>query len=106
MVRELSETAGTESLVELRLDSLVVGPSIRLGGVRADHVRALAELNGRWPPLVVTRRGHVIVDGVHRFHAARVLGLNRIACVLFDGYSACAFLEAVRLNARHGLPLT
>jgi ParB-like chromosome segregation protein Spo0J len=106
MVGERGETSGTEPLVELRLDSLVVGPSVRLGGVRADHVRALADLNGRWPPLVVARKGHTIVDGVHRFHAAKLLGLTRLTCVWFDGDATEEFVQALRLNVRHGLPLS
>jgi ParB-like chromosome segregation protein Spo0J len=92
--------------VDFDIDELVMGKGVRLGGLRADHVRMLAELEGRWPPLVVTREEHVIVDGNHRFHAARSLGLKRVACVLFDGDSADAFVEAVRLNVQHGLPLS
>jgi len=92
--------------VELMLDSLTLGPSPRKTGVRPEHVRALAQLEGHWPPLLANRADLTIIDGAHRFHAARMLGYTRVWCVYFDGDPEEAFLEAIRRNTRHGLPLT
>ena len=41
--------------VELPLDALKVGPSLRVEGLDARHVATLAELDGAWPPIVVRR---------------------------------------------------
>ena len=58
-----------------------------------------------WPPIVVTE-DHVLVDGHHRVAAAEQLGLDRIAAVVFKGSRADAYIEAVRSNISHGMPLT
>jgi ParB-like chromosome segregation protein Spo0J len=97
---------GGDGIVELAVDEIVVGPLIRAAGVRAEHVDALSELDGRWPPIVVTADDHVVVDGVHRLEAARKLGMRRVSCMLFRGEGGDAFAEAVRLNVRQGLPLS
>lgn len=98
--------AGDPEAIELSLDRLALGPSPRKSGVRPEHVRALAQLEGRWPPILVNRSDLTIIDGAHRFHAARLLGHKRVWCFYFDGDPEEAFLEAIRRNTRHGLPLT
>jgi hypothetical protein len=97
---------GDPEAVEVTLASLTLGPSPRKTGVRPEHVRTLAQLEGHWPPLLVNRADQTIIDGAHRFHAARMLGYTQVWCVYFDGDSEEAFLEAIRRNTRHGLPLT
>jgi hypothetical protein len=92
--------------VEVVLASLTLGPSPRKSGVQPEHVRTLAQLEGHWPPLLVNRADQTIIDGAHRFHAARMLGYTQVWCVYFDGDRDEAFLEAIRRNTRHGLPLT
>jgi ParB-like chromosome segregation protein Spo0J len=92
--------------VELRVDELRRGPFVRDGNLDAQHVARLTELDGAWPPLLVRRADHVIVDGHHRLATARRLGMLRVRCVYFDGTEEGAFVEAVRLNVDHGLPLS
>jgi ParB-like chromosome segregation protein Spo0J len=65
----------------------------------------LSQLDGRWPPILVTR-DHAVVDGAHRFHAAKRSGLTDIACEYFDGSPEDAALEFVLRNVRQGLPLS
>ncbi|WP_052711034.1 ParB N-terminal domain-containing protein [Pseudofrankia sp. DC12] len=77
-----------------------------MGRINRDHVEALAHTGGDWPPILVRREDHTIVDGFYRYLAARQLGYGEMDCVYFDGRSEEAFLEAVRRNLRHGLPLS
>jgi len=91
---------------EICLDDLCLGPSRRAGGIDAGHVRALQELGGRWPPILVASTDRTVVDGLHRVHAARALGLAHLPCEFFTGGEEEAFAEFVRRNASHGLPLT
>ncbi|WP_234996012.1 ParB/RepB/Spo0J family partition protein [Streptoalloteichus hindustanus] len=80
--------------------------SPRRGGENAAHVRALAEAGTPLPPIVVHRRTMRVVDGMHRLLAARSRGEEQIEVIFFDGDAEEAFVLAVRLNARHGLPLS
>jgi hypothetical protein len=48
----------------------------------------------------------VVIDGVHRVAAARLLGLVRVDATLFSGGPDEALIEFVRRNVHHGLPLT
>jgi hypothetical protein len=92
--------------VRIRIDELRLRPSLRDGGVNRSHVQTLTQLQGRWPPILVARRGRTVVDGLHRVHAAKDLGQSHISCVFFDGRREDAFLEFVRRNVMHGLPLS
>jgi hypothetical protein len=95
-----------DTVVMVPLSQLRLGPSPRLGGVKTNHVAALGELSGDWPPVLVRRDDNTIIDGAHRYLAARSLGHLHLACQYFDGDAGDAFVEAVRRNMSHGLPLT
>ena len=90
----------------LPLELLNLGESPRLNGVNPAHVRALAELEDRWPPLLVTQDNWVIIDGLHRYFAAKELRRTSIACFICDIAVNDCFVESVRSNVTHGLPLT
>ncbi|MFK0024401.1 transcriptional regulator [Streptomyces sp. NPDC090798] len=47
-----------------------------------------------------------LVDGAHRLRAALLRGNDTIAVEFFDGAESDIFLHAVRVNVRHGLPLS
>jgi ParB-like chromosome segregation protein Spo0J len=94
------------AVVSVALARLVVKRSIREGGVNQEHVRRLMRLGGRWPPILVHEETGVVIDGVHRVTAARMLGLLRIDASLFAGGPDAALIEFVRRNVQHGLPLT
>ena len=93
-------------VVWLQLEGLRCGLSPREGELDRAHVEALAELEGRWPPILVSRRDDRVIDGHHRVAAAELLGHTTVAALLFDGTADDAFVEAVRHNIEHGLPLT
>ena len=92
-------------VVELRIADLV-STSLRERGLEPGHVRALAELVGRWPPVLVGRDDHRLIDGHHRVAAARSLGHLTIAAELFAGTPEEGYVEFVRRNVVHGMPLT
>jgi hypothetical protein len=92
--------------VVLRLKDLRLGVSVRGGSIDARHLERLIERAEAWPPLLVRRSDHTIIDGHYRFHAAKQMGLSRVECVYFDGDESDVFIEAVRRNVDHGLPLT
>ena len=90
-----------------RVDTLVAGSQLRAAGLDEGHVAAFCELEGRWPPLLVwARERELVLDGAHRLAAARRLGHDTVQVVAFDGDADQAFVEAVRHNIGHGLPLT
>jgi ParB-like chromosome segregation protein Spo0J len=98
--------AVTDEVVWVETEALRYGPSLRSRRLDPAHVATLAELDGRWPPILVRRRDRVVVDGHHRVAAARLTGRATVAAVWFQGTDDDAFVEAVRLNVEHGLPLT
>jgi ParB-like chromosome segregation protein Spo0J len=80
---------------------------VRGGPLDEGHVASLTEMEGRWPPLLVwAEQPDVVIDGAHRLAAARRLGLATVMVTLFHGSADEAFIEAVRRNGKHGLPLT
>jgi ParB-like chromosome segregation protein Spo0J len=93
-------------VVRIRLEHLRAGDSTRAEGIKSSYVQVLAQLNGAWPPILVDRSDHSIIDGHYRYVAARLLQHADIACVYYDGDKAQAYVEAVRRNTEHGLPLS
>ena len=94
------------NVVEVPLGQLAVKALLRSEGIDVAHVKVLEELEGRWPPILISRQDCQIIDGLYRFHAAKSLGYSKIACVYFEGTRDEAYLEALRRNTQHGLPLT
>lgn len=89
------------------VDQLQVRDHLRSGGIDEAHVAALAELDGRWPPLLVwAEHPTLVIDGAHRLAAARRIGQTTVRVVAFHGTADEAFVEAVRRNVGHGLPLS
>ena len=89
------------------VDQLQVRQQLRSTGLDESHVEALAELEGRWPPLLVWGGDpRVVLDGAHRLAAARRLGHETVRVIEFRGNADEAFVEAVRRNIGHGLPLS
>jgi hypothetical protein len=95
-----SETA------ELEITALIEGLSPRKRLVDPEHVRALADVFDQLPPVTVHAPTNQLIDGAHRLRAAASLGHSTITAVLFRGSDEDALIEAVRLNIRHGKPLT
>jgi ParB-like chromosome segregation protein Spo0J len=99
-------TLAPTGVVEVSVDELRVGPSMRERGVDPSHVATLAEVADDWPPIVVNRSDRFVVDGQHRVAAAKQLGRRQLRAVWFDGSREDNYLEFVRRNVSHGLPLT
>ncbi|MDG4830684.1 ParB N-terminal domain-containing protein [Solwaraspora sp. WMMD1047] len=92
--------------VHVPLDQLVPADSPRLAGADPAYVRLLAEIETRLPPILVHRTHMRVIDGVHRLHAAMLRGQRTIDVHFFDGTEEQAFVESVRANTGHGLPLS
>ncbi|ONF73870.1 ParB/RepB/Spo0J family partition protein [Amycolatopsis keratiniphila] len=91
---------------QVPVEMLSAAESPRLAGENLEYVRLLAEIDAELPPIVVNRRTNRVVDGMHRLRAARLRGERTIAVRYFDGDDEAAFLMAVEINMRHGLPLS
>jgi DNA-binding CsgD family transcriptional regulator len=100
----------TETM-ELPLTTITVVPDLqpRVAGLDEEHIRALEDAAGNWPPLVAVQQGshYLLVDGLHRYAATQNLGLATVPVRIVppppDGdLHALAFA----LNAVHGRPLT
>jgi len=96
----------TCSRATLDISCLGLGIHVRSGGVNEDHVAALADAVGSLPPIVVHAATMTVIDGVHRLHAARARSQDQIEAIMVDCDAASAYLLAVHLNGRHGLPLS
>lgn len=100
------DAPSSDPVVLVDLDDLYEGGSPRVAGVDEGHVRMLAGVLDSLPPIWVHRETSRVIDGVHRVRAARELGRTRLAARLVGGGAADAFVEAVRANTVHGLPLS
>ena len=97
---------GREPTFVVSTAQLEVIGGVRERGLDDDHVQRLVETGGGWPPILVWDSQPVVLDGAHRLAAARLLGLAAIPAVRFYGSRPDAYVEAVRRNVAHGLPLT
>jgi ParB-like chromosome segregation protein Spo0J len=98
--------APEREIVTVPVQSLKPGESPRSGGESKAHIARLAEVEGPLPPILVDRRTMRVIDGMHRLLAAALKGQETVSVVFFDGSPADAFLQAVRANVTHGLPLS
>jgi ParB-like chromosome segregation protein Spo0J len=98
--------AGAQDTVRVPITSLAIGDSPRLAGSSDGHVEVLAASDAVLPPLLVHRSTMRVIDGVHRLRAALLRDEESVEVRFFEGSGAEAFVEAVRANIAHGLPLT
>lgn len=90
---------------EMMISSLLPGDSPRGSGIDAEHVAVLAELT-EFPPILVNKHTNRVIDGMHRLHAAKLKGWKWIKVEYFEGDDEEAFIQSVKLNVLHGLPLS
>ncbi|MFI1888222.1 ParB/RepB/Spo0J family partition protein [Streptomyces jumonjinensis] len=88
------------------IDALKLVDSPRVVGEDDGHIRALAESEENFPPIVVDAGTMRVIDGAHRVRAAALRGRSEIRARLYTAVGEEAFVLAVLLNSRHGLPLT
>lgn len=90
----------------LPIEDLQPADSPRLQGENMEHIRSLAELKDRLPPILVQRSTLRVIDGMHRLKAAELRGEGAIEATFYEGDDFEAFVTAVRVNVQHGLPLS
>jgi ParB-like chromosome segregation protein Spo0J len=90
----------------LAIGSLLPADSPRLQGEDTEHIRLLAEIKEKLPPILVHRKTMRVIDGMHRLKAAILRGDRTIEASFYDGDDAQAFMMAVKANVQHGLPLS
>ncbi|MFL6125204.1 ParB/RepB/Spo0J family partition protein [Actinophytocola sp.] len=95
-----------DEVTEVDLDLLVLGGSPRSTGEDSAHTQLLAETDEPLPPILVHRSTMRVIDGAHRYRAARLRGWQTITVRFFDGTEEEAFIQAVMRNTAHGLPLS
>jgi hypothetical protein len=86
--------------------ALVADGSPRLAGQDVEHIKALAQVESKLPPILVHRHTMRVIDGLHRLRAAEICGRTEIEVRFFEGDDNAAFVLAVQSNIAHGLPLT
>jgi ParB-like chromosome segregation protein Spo0J len=106
MIRSVAEVRPRAATILVPLARLTIKPWFREDGLNDDHVQRLVALGGRWPPILIHQDTSLVIDGVHRVAAARLLSLEKTAASLFSGDEDEALIEFVRRNVYHGLPLT
>jgi ParB-like chromosome segregation protein Spo0J len=85
---------------------LLPADSPRQAGEDIEHMRMLAAVEERLPPIIVHRSTMRVIDGSHRLGAALLRGDEKIEVRFFDGTEQEAFVLAVQTNIAHGLPLS
>ncbi|QHC31807.1 MULTISPECIES: ParB N-terminal domain-containing protein [unclassified Streptomyces] len=90
----------------LPIASLLPADSPRMAGTDQEHVCRLMEVGSELPPILVQRSTRRVVDGMHRVQAAAMRGDDRILVQYFEGDDAESFVQSVRVNVAHGLPLS
>ncbi len=92
--------------VEVPIDSVVVADSPRSAGSSNAHARVLAEAEEELPPILLHGPTMRVIDGMHRLEAAKLRGAKTISVRFFNGDEEQAFVLAVEMNVKHGLPLS
>ncbi|GAA2125870.1 ParB/RepB/Spo0J family partition protein [Streptomyces synnematoformans] len=95
-----------DATVRIPIAMLRDADSPRLAGIDEDHVRTMAATGAELPPIVVHRATMKVIDGMHRLRVAQLKNQHSVEIHYFDGTEWEAFLLAVELNMRNGLPLT
>lgn len=96
---------GTCGADQIGLEALQPGPAVR-DRLDSAHIKALAEVLDRVPPVLVSCPSRRLIDGYHRVAAARHRGETKVAVTWWHGQPEQFFETAVEANAAHGLPLT
>jgi ParB-like chromosome segregation protein Spo0J len=93
---------------DIALDQLSNGFFLRGTGTDAAHVQMLAEVAsfGELPPVLVQKNSLRIIDGTHRFEAAKQRGEITVRARIINCTDNDAFILAVKANTLHGLPLS
>ncbi len=103
-MRRSSEFGDAVSMVSI--SELVRSESPRLDGENEEHIQRLAETDEPLPPILVHWPSMLVIDGMHRLRAAQLRGQRSIGVQFLDCGRNEIFVEQVRANVAHGLPLS
>jgi ParB-like chromosome segregation protein Spo0J len=95
-----------DTVSTVSISGLVRSDSPRLAGEDEEHIRRLAESDEPLPPIVVHWPSMLVIDGLHRVRAAELRGQRTIGARFLDCGRDEIFVEMVRANVAHGLPLS
>ncbi|TDD38199.1 streptomycin biosynthesis protein [Actinomadura sp. KC06] len=98
--------SGAQETYLVPIDQLRPADTPRLEGEDARHIKRLVEIESALPPILVHRPTMRVIDGMHRLRAAKLKGEDAVRVEFFEGTGEAAFIEAVKSNVRHGLPLS
>jgi ParB-like chromosome segregation protein Spo0J len=92
----------------IAVESLHSGFFVRGTGTNPAHVQMLSEVASfsELPPILVQKSTLRIIDGAHRFEAAKRRGEITIRARVINCADNDAFILAVKANTLHGLPLS
>jgi hypothetical protein len=100
-------------LITLKLNELVFDPEIYpRGSVNRDHVEVMRQAyhaGAKFPPFVIDETSRKIIDGAHRREIYVFEDKTDVEVECIANHYANEgemFLDAMRLNAAHGLPLS
>jgi hypothetical protein len=106
MGAETASTGTGMATLMVPVGTLMPSDSPRSRACDEQYVRELAALEGKFDPILVHRQTKRVIDGMHRLSATVLRGREEIAVQFFDGSEADAYVLSVKLNIRHGMPLT
>jgi len=98
-------------MITIALDKITINggtqPRAAINQPTVDAYAALSQDGRQAPPVLVYHDGatYWLVDGFHRYHAARKLGAASIAADIRPGTKPEAQYAALGANAAHGLPM-
>lgn len=98
------ECTASDEIVAVSVALLRMGPSIR-NHDSAETEPTVPTEQAAWPPIVVRRGTHTVVDGHRRVLAARSMGIAEVNIRWFDGDETDAVVEFVRLNLKDDVGL-
>jgi hypothetical protein len=88
------------------ISDLAVGGGPRSEGENEEHIQRLAETDEPLPPILVHWPSMLVIDGMHRVRAARMRGQSAIGVRFLACERDQIFVEMVKANVAHGLPLS
>ncbi|MEU1588444.1 ParB N-terminal domain-containing protein [Micromonospora sp. NPDC005710] len=97
---------GVAPTCRVPVSALLPADSPRSEGEDQEHIRVLASIEAKLPPIIVHRATMRVIDGMHRLAAAKLRDDETIEVRFFEGTEREAFVLAVKANIAHGRPLS
>lgn len=103
----ISASAKTEiiDIILIHINSEIY-PRTKVDEQLVESYRVSMEAGVKFPPLVVQKDTHTLIDGLHRYHALKKLETKKVEVEILDIPDTELRAETVRRNVRHGKRLT